>query len=65
MKPLPAQDIILPLGILISEQTLVQLCCTELTDLKEKSPENRILHLPVNCTLNSSVNYLLFSLRFD
>lgn len=65
MKPLPAQHTIVPLGILISEQTPVQLCCTELTDLKAKSPENRILHLPVNCTLNSICNYLLFSPSLD
>lgn len=62
MKPLRVQHISLPLGILISEQTLVQLCCKELTDLKAKSHENIILHLHVNCTLNSSCNYLLFSL---
>lgn len=64
-KPSPAQHVILPLGILISEQALVQLCCKELTDLKAKSLGNRILHLPVNCTLNSNCNYLLFSLSLD
>lgn len=48
----------------INEQILVQLCCTELLDLKAKSSENRILHLPVNCTLNSSCSNLHFSLSF-
>lgn len=40
----------------------IQLCCKEFTDLKAKSPENKILHLHVNCTLNSSCNYLVLSL---
>lgn len=65
MNPLPAQHVIVSLEILISEQILVQLCCTELPDLKAKSSENRILHWPVNCTLNSSCSNLHFSLCFD